>query len=673
MFPDGNESELQLFRGFIMLRVGIDTGGTFTDFIFYQDGEIHIMKIPSTPKNPAEAVLSGLNQWKGSPDGRQVIHGSTIATNTLLERKGAKTALITTMGFEDVLEIGRQTRSQLYNLFVRKTRPLVPGKLRFGVEERTLHTGETLKKLDVASVQDMVRKLKEEDVESIAICLLFSYANPHNELALLQGLKEMEIPVSVSHRILPEYREYERCSTTVVNAYVYPIVERYISYLETRITDGRLSIMQSNGGYISAKRAKEEPIRTVLSGPAAGVVGAFEIAKASGYSNIITLDMGGTSTDVSLCNAGLGITTESEISGVPVKVPMINIHTVGAGGGSIAHIDEGGSLRVGPQSAGADPGPVCYCRADNLTVTDANLYLGRLVPGYFLGGDRALCLDNAKKAFKKLASSLCISTQKTADGIIDVANATMEGAIRVVSMEKGYDPREFTLVSFGGAGGLHACALARGLSIPRVLIPKNPGLLSAYGMLLADVVKDYSQSVLIRIDELKTEEIDALFKPLIERGMDEMSREKISVGSLLLEKCVDMRYVGQSYEILVPFNEAYVARFNELHETVYGYSDEKRPYEIVNLRVRMVGGVSKPSLKKGRSKGESPASALVGQERVVYRGESIPFDLYLRERLCPGNRLEGPAILVEYSSTLFLPPDFTCDVDLYGNLILSPY
>ena len=654
-----------------MLRIGIDTGGTFTDFIFYQDGEIHIEKVPSTPENPAEAVLTGLKKWDGPLYNRQIIHGSTVATNTLLERKGAKTALITTGGFEDILEIGRQTRSRLYNLFIEKPKPLIPGKHRFGVEERTLHTGEILKEIDTASVEEIVQKIEKEGIESIAICLLFSYANPENELTLLEDVKKVKVPISVSHRILPEYREYERCSTIVVNAYISPIMDRYISHLETNMGDGHLSIMQSNGGYISARRAREEPIRTILSGPAAGVVGAFEVAKASGHKRIITLDMGGTSTDVSLCHSGLGITTESSIDNFPVKVPMIDIHTVGAGGGSIAYIDEGGSLRVGPQSAGADPGPVCYGKGRNLTVTDANLYLGRLLPDYFLGGNIVLDFNRVQKSIRRFASLLGISPQRAAQGIIEVANANMERAIRVVSIEKGYDPREFTLVSFGGAGGLHVCALAKSLSIPRVLIPENPGLLSAFGMLVSDVVKDYSQSVLINSEELEMEGINDLFKPMIDRGMDEISHENISKDGISIEKFMDMRYTGQSYEVSVPFGEDYIIKFNELHRKMYGYSDGERPCEIVNLRIRMVGLVLKPCLNKVRLKEGSAELALIDQKNVIYQGERIPFDLYHRGRLAPGNRLEGPAILVEYSSTLLLPPGYSCNVDNYGNLILE--
>ncbi|MDY6855966.1 MAG: hydantoinase/oxoprolinase family protein [Thermodesulfobacteriota bacterium] len=654
-----------------MFRVGIDTGGTFTDFILYRDGEIHIQKIPSSPKNPADAVLKGLKIWGNVSGERQVIHGSTVATNTLLERKGAKTALITTKGFEDILEIGRQNRPQLYSLDIDKMTPLVQKGYRFGVHERTIGTGEILNQADPESFADIIQKIQHEGIESIAICLLFSYANPENERIVYEGFEKTGISISVSHRILPEYREYERCSTTVVNAYISPIMERYISHLKANVGVGDLCIMQSNGGFISAKKAKEEPVRTVLSGPAAGVVGAFEVAKAAGYYKIVTLDMGGTSTDVSLCYENLMITTESSIDAIPIKIPMINIHTVGAGGGSIAFMDEGGSLRVGPRSAGADPGPVCYGRGVELTVTDANLYLGRLLPDYFLGGDMALDSIRVEEMMAGFGAQLNLSPHRVAEGIIEVVNAAMERAIRVVSIERGYDTREFTLVSFGGGGGLHACEVAKNLSIPQVLIPKNPGLLSAFGMLICDVVKDYSQSVLIRDEGIHFEEIEEMFAPLIEKGMDEMSAEHIPLERVTIDTSLDMRYLGQSYEISVLFKEDYIDRFNKLHKKAYGYIDEKRPCEIVNLRVRMKGNLSKPKLKEERLKNEDCASASLGQRMIFYKGESIPFEIFIREKLCAGNRVEGPAIILEYSSTVLVPPNFSCNVDRFGNLFMK--
>ncbi|MDY7034463.1 MAG: hydantoinase/oxoprolinase family protein [Thermodesulfobacteriota bacterium] len=654
-----------------MFRVGVDTGGTFTDFILHKDNEIHIRKIPSTPKNPADAVLKGLNIWKNVAGERQIVHGSTVATNTLLERKGAKTALITTKGFEDILEIGRQNRLHLYNLFVEKRTPLVHKRYRFGVDERTAHTGEILRKADPPSFHQTLLEIQEKGIESIAVCLLFSYANPHNECIICEMLERTGIPISVSHRILPEYREYERCTTTVVNAYISPKMEQYITYLEENIESRDLNIMQSNGGFISAKRAKEEPIRTILSGPAAGVIGAFDTAKEVGYDKIITLDMGGTSTDVSLCSGQPGITTESSIDSIPIKVPMINIHTVGAGGGSIAHIDEGGSLKVGPKSAGADPGPACYGRGEALTVTDANLYLGRLLSDSFLGGEMSLDSERVEILMREFASRLGLSPQRAAEGIIEVVNATMERAIRVVSIEKGHDTREFILVSFGGGGGLHACELAESLSIPRVLIPKNPGLLSAFGMLVADVVKDYSKSVLIRTDSTDMEEIEEIFQPLLDKGIKEMSSENISMENLVVERHVDMRYIGQSFEISVPFQKDSINDFNALHRSMYGYSDTERPCEIVNVRVRMVGAESRPKQKPRKLQGRSPESAPIEKRMVIYEGEHIPFDVCLREKLYPGNRVQGPAIIVEYSSTLLLPPDFFCDVDMYENLLIQ--
>ena len=673
-FPDRaafSDPPLYLWRDAIVFRVGIDTGGTFTDFILLKDGEVHILKVPSSPKNPADAVLKGLNKLGSGFGRRQIIHGSTVATNTLLERKGAKTALISTNGFEDVLEIGRQNRPHLYNLFVEKTPPLIDEGCRFGVDERTGHKGELLREMDPSSLHRTVQEITKRRIESIAVCLLFSYANPRNECIMYEVLKKTGIPISVSHKILSEYREYERCTTTVVNAYISPKMDRYISHLEENIKCGDLNIMQSNGGFISAKSAKEEPIRTILSGPAAGVIGAFNTAKTAGYSKIITLDMGGTSTDVSLCSQKPAITSESGMDSIPIRIPMINIHTVGAGGGSIARIDEGGSLRVGPKSAGADPGPACYGTGEALTVTDANLFLGRLLPDHFLGGGMCLHYDMVEKLMGELASGLGLSPQKAAEGIIEVVNATMERAIRVVSIEKGHDTRDFTLVSFGGGGGLHACEMAESLSIPRVLIPKNPGLLSAFGMLVADVVKDYSQSVLIMAEGNDMEAIERTFQPLLDKGVKEMYDEDIFPGSLVVERYLDMRYIGQSYEISVPFHKDYINDFNVLHRTMYGYSDAERPCEIVNIRVRMAGGVSKPKQNQGKLEGERPVSAMIGKRVVIYGGEHIPFEVYLREGLSPGNKVQGPAIIAEYSSTLLLPPGFFCDVDVYENLLIQ--
>ncbi|MFN3475949.1 MAG: hydantoinase/oxoprolinase family protein, partial [Candidatus Methylomirabilales bacterium] len=507
-------------------------------------------------------------------------------------------------------------------------------------------------------------------VESLAICLLFSYATPEHEKRIHRLAQELNIPISAYHRIIPEYREYERTSTTVVNAYVSPLLDRYIGHLEAAI-GGSLRIMQSNGGSISAKVAREEAVRTVLSGPAAGVVGGFHVAKAAGFSNVITFDMGGTSTDVSLCPGEIRTTAESSIAGCPIRVPMIDIHTVGSGGGSIAYLDEGGALRVGPESAGADPGPVCYGKGDRITVTDANLLLGRLDPDSFLGGRMKLDVERAEKAMGRFSRTVGLPPLEVAEGIVKVANATMEKAIRVISVERGFDPREFCLVSFGGAGGLHAFDLAKSLSIPQVLIPLNAGLLSAYGMLVADVVKDYSRSILIPSKEAPFEKLRELFRPLTERGLCEMREEGIPERRVRCFYFLDMRYIGQSYELTVPFTREYIARFHALHRQVYGSAKPEKDTEVVNLRLRVVGGTGKPVLPEVEEGSSDASSALLGERKVLYEGRWLQAKLYDRQILKAGNVILGPAVIVEPTATTFLPPDGLLRVDRFGNLLLS--
>ncbi len=654
-----------------VFRVGVDTGGTFTDFLILHEGKVTTHKVLSTPKNPAEAVLSGMSD-AGITGKKNVIHGSTVATNALLERKGVRTALITTKGFEDVLEIGRQTRPDIYNLFVVLPRPLVDSRYRYGVRERILFDGNVEKAPDPADIAAILSDIRSQDVESVAICLLHSYANPAHEEMITAMAGDLGLPVSVSHRILPEYREFERTSTTVVNAYVSPLMDRYISYLDQRIGEGTLRIMQSNGGSISAETAKRESVRTILSGPAGGVVGAYETARAAGITSVITFDMGGTSTDVALCDGAIRATTEATMAGFPVKVPMIDIHTVGAGGGSIARVDAGGALRVGPDSAGAEPGPVCYGKGEEITTTDANLHLGRLLPDFFLGGKMRLLPDRVEEPMRRLAERMRISPREAAEGIVHIANAAMERAIRVVSVEKGYDPREFTLVCFGGAGPLHACDLASSLSIPKVMVPKNPGLLSAFGMLLSDVIKDYSRTFLRKLSGLEPGEIESFFAPIEERALGEMREEGIPRNDVVVERFVDMRYTGQSYEITVPFGERFLADFHRMHHRMYGYLDERRETEIVNVRVRSTGRMEKPALPGKPEAGEGPRAAFEGIRRLVENGVVTEAAIYRRDDLQPANRIVGPAVIVEYSSTVYLPTGWKCRVDARENLVMTP-
>ncbi|MBI3731965.1 MAG: hydantoinase/oxoprolinase family protein, partial [Chloroflexi bacterium] len=459
--------------------LGVDIGGTFTDFVLLRNDQLVIHKLLSTPDDPSRALLEGVRDLRLASDG-EIIHGSTVATNALLERKGARTALLTTRGFADVIEIGRQNRLRLYDFAQSKPAPFVPPEWRFEVAERLDEQGRVLLPIDANDLNALGERLIAEQIESLAVCFLFSFLNPAHERAVRAAL---QIPyLSLSSDVLPEYREYERVSTTVINAYVAPIVARYVEQLEHGLAGRRLRMMQSNGGSIRATTAKSVAARTALSGPAGGVVGAFAAAQLAGFDQIITFDMGGTSTDVSLCAGEPLETSEGSIAGFPLRLPMLDIHTVGAGGGSLARVDAGGALRVGPESAGAKPGPACYGRGGaHVTVTDANLLLGRLAPGKFLGGRMRLDVPAAEAATDRLAQAMDCDRLTAAAGVVRVVNATMERAIRRVSIERGFDPREFTLVAFGGAGPMHACALAAALNIPRVLVPRHPGVLSALG------------------------------------------------------------------------------------------------------------------------------------------------------------------------------------------------
>ncbi len=488
-----------------LLRLAIDTGGTFTDCVWTDpvSGKLNMLKVFSTPADPSQAIVEAVRKIDHKGE-LVILHGTTVGTNTLLERKGARTALITTAGFEDAIEIGRQARPKLYDFFFDRIEPLVPADLRFGIEERTASDGEILTSPSTTDLESLASRVKAKQPESIAISLLFSFANPENEQAIAEAIKPLGVPLSISHQILPEFREYERTSTVVINAYLQPIMQCYLKNLEQRFsrveqrfsaaltqsrsaralapegprhsTHPRIFVMQSSGGITPLAAAACEPVRTVLSGPAGGVVGAAASARHSGFERIIAFDMGGTSTDVSLVEGAITTASHAEVAGLPIAVPMLDIHTVGAGGGSLARFDAAGVLRVGPESAGADPGPICYGRGTQPTVTDANLLLGRLQPTRFLGGDFTLDLDRTRRVtrewLKQQGSPLTV--EKFAAGVVRVVNATMEKAIRVVSIERGRDPRDYALVAFGGAGGLHACALAEALSIPYVIVPSPP-------------------------------------------------------------------------------------------------------------------------------------------------------------------------------------------------------
>ncbi|MBI5115135.1 hydantoinase/oxoprolinase family protein [Candidatus Poribacteria bacterium] len=663
-----------------MYSLGVDTGGTFTDFVLSDGRRIRVYKIPSTPQNPAAAFLKGVRELCHPAAPLFVTHGSTVATNALLERKGARVALVTTAGFESVLEIGRQNRPSLYDFEVEKPPPLVSRENIFGVHERALYDGTILNEPEKREIEAIAEAIIARHCESVAICFLHSYANPKNE-RLVEELIERSmrercgnspLPISVSHRVLPEYREYERFSTTTVNAYVSPKMSVYLGSIEKDLPEGvRLRVMQSNGGSMSASAARKAAAQTILSGPAGGVIGAFEVARTAGFEKVITLDMGGTSTDVGLCDGSVSLRTRSTVAGCPIGIPVVDIHTVGAGGGSIAWLDSAGSLRVGPQSAGAEPGPVCYGQGRSLTVTDANLCLGRLCASRFLGGRITLDFDRANEHMLKFANDLGIPADMAAEGILRVANATMERAIRVISVERGHDPRNFSLVAFGGAGPMHACDLARALCIPRIVIPRNAGVLSAFGLLIADVSRDFSKTVLLRAEDTSIPQLDTLFSPLEEQALEELTREGFSREEIILERRLDARYVGQSYEVTIPAGGDFLSCFHSEHLRLYGHSNGAWPVEIVNVRLAAAGRVEKPQFSPVEETRDSFCSAVVGKSRMVFGDLKVDAPIYDRSELHGGNRFRGPALVVEMSATTVVTPEFEAGVDSYGNIIMT--
>lgn len=648
------------------MRIAIDTGGTFTDCVFLADGGLRVLKVPSTPADPGAAVLSAVRQIAGN-QGAEVRHGTTVGTNAILERKGARIAFVTTAGFEDTIAIGRQARPKLYDWDWVKQEPLAPVSMRFGVKERVSAEGEILLAPDGKDLKRLRAAIEAAGAEAVAISLLFSFANSSNEQAVASMLRELAIPLSVSHEVLPEFREFERASTVCVNAYLQPKMQTYLGGLDSSLkAEGRtLQVMQSSGGITPAFSAAREPVRTILSGPAGGVIGAKEVALTAGYSRILTLDMGGTSTDVAVMDveAGLRISTESQILGMPVSVPMLDIHTVGAGGGSLASFDRGGALKVGPESAGADPGPACYGRGEEPTVTDANLVLGRLDEDNFLGGNMHLDCSRAATALERRRGSVA-SVEEFAEGIVRLSNAHMESALRKISVERGHDPRDFVLLSFGGAGPLHACALAKALHMRGVLIPNHPGALSAYGILASDVVRDYSRTVMLGPED----DIERHFRELEAVGQSQMEAEGFRASAL---RSLDLRYAGQGFELAIDWSDDFRTAFHREHKRRYGYSDDKREIEVVNVRVRMVFGAEKIPVHRRELKSGNGQTALLKRKRIFHEGEPVEACVYDRERLLAGDNFPGPAIVVEYSATTFIPPDFMASVDAFSNLFVT--
>ena len=663
------------------VRVGVDTGGTFTDFVFEAKGRLEIFKLASTPSDPSRAIAAGLQtiaQKTGvALKNLEVVHGTTVGTNALIERRGARTALVTTRGFEDVVVIGRQARPELYNLGVVKPPPLVPDNLRFGLAGRVTASGEIIEEMDETALAALLARLRRAKVESVAICLLFSFVNPEFEKRIAEVLSVLDIPLSVSYQILPEYREFERTSTVTINAYLQPLMGTYLQRLATNTRS--LRVMQSSGGSISALVAAREPVRTILSGPAGGVVGALRAARAAGLEKIITFDMGGTSTDVALCGRdGLRMTNEASVAGLPVAVPVMDIHTVGAGGGSIARVDDGGSLRVGPESAGADPGPACYGRSLLPTVTDAHVVLGHFGGGGLLGGDFDLDEARSQKAMAQLASDMSkvagrqITAIEAAQGVLVVANTNMERALRRISVERGFDSREFALLPFGGAGGLHAVELAQALRIPQIIVPNSAGALSAIGVLTADVVKDQSRTTMLEVSPGVEKKLDQTFKEMERTAAVALRREGFPPRKQRHERSLALRYKGQSFELEIKRTGGNIAaEFHRAHQERYGYAQEANVVEIVSARVRSSGIVEKIVEQRSVKSTGKPFSKSSKTVNAYLDGKKQETLVFNRAELSAGARLGTPCIVTEYSSTTLIPAGMRAKVDSYGNLIIQ--
>lgn len=680
-----------------MYRIGIDVGGTFTDVTLLNadTGKYYTYKLSSTPHDQLVAIMNGTKEILelyniSARDVNYFGHGTTVATNIIIERKGAKTALLTTRGFRDILEIGRQTRPSLYNLFEEKPETLVKRSLRRELNERVRSDGSVAKAIEPKEIIAALEKIKQEGVESLAVCFLFSFLNSENEKAVEDCIKQVwpEVYYSLSSAILPEFREFERLSTTVINSYLGPKMKIYIDNMQERVKEVGVTvepyITQSNGGVMSISSTVETPVQTALSGPSAGVVGAIYVAESAGFKNIITYDMGGTSTDVSLVNNGTAeYTTKRKVCGLPSGVPMIDVHAVGAGGGSIARVDSAGALKVGPESAGSVPGPACYgLGGDNPVVTDANLVLGRINPKHFLGGRMQIKAKYAEKAIReKVAGKLGMSVEEAAQGIIRVVNSNMSRAIRVITVERGYNPSDFTLVAYGGAGPLHAVHLAQDMGIKTVLIPSAPGVLCAFGLLTADIKKSYVKTWLSKYDEAGPELLNSIFKPLIKQGNAWLASENVPEANRKFNNIVEMRYIGQNYELQVSVRSGAISQsdFEELktkffkeHEKNYGYFNPTAPVQFVNFRTEAIGIVAKPNLATIEKMTDNIKKALI-ETREVYFAETGTIDcpVYDRYKIGQIDRVQGPCIIEQMDSTTVIPPNTHFKVDCYGNIIVT--
>ncbi len=650
------------------MRVAVDTGGTFTDFVAIHEGRLLSHKVSSTPKDPSQAVMEGLRELGiKAPD--VLLHGTTVGTNAFLTRRGAKVLLVTTAGFEDILFIGRQNRPRLFDFWVTKPAPILKRSQIVGLYERMSPQGEVLTPLCTKDLDLLRRLLAEGRFEAVAVSFLHSYANPLHERRVKEHLAELGIHVSISSEVLPEFREFERTSTTILNAYLFPVIARYVQQLRRKLKGTKIFLMQSSGGLMPIEALTRRAVATLLSGPAAGVYGAYSLGQMLGVSKLITLDMGGTSTDVSLCNGGPTYTSNYELEGYPICLKMIDIHTIGAGGGSLAYFDRAGALRVGPQSAGADPGPVCYARGGTQpTVTDANLVLGRILPHRFLGGRLSLAKEAAVKALGKLAAQHGFEIEELAQGIIQIVNTNMEQAIKKVSVDRGMDPKDFTLFCFGGAGGLHATALARNLRMSQILIPRLSGVLSALGLLMARPAFSFSRSVFFSGPQVSMEYLAPLLEELAEEALREVARYGYKRETLQAEAEVDLRYQGQSHELTVPFDMRFQERFHQMHKRLYGYSLPVSPLEAVAVRVHLF--TEPPTIELPKIQGQ----VLKPAERtrvIVEETQEEDVDVYRWGSLPPEAELKGPVIIVGSYATVWVEPGWRVFTDIYGNLWLK--
>ena len=689
-------------------RLGVDIGGTFTDLVMMDEasGELRLVKMASTPSDPSVGFMStverALRESEVSPsEVSYSVHGTTVATNAIIEGKGARAALVATGGFRDVLEIARQIRPRLYDIFCDKPKPLIARNLCFGVPERLNYAGQVIDALDEDAVREVARKIKAQGVESVAVCLLHSYVNPVNEKRVREIIQE-EIPavfLSISSELCPEMREYFRASTTAINAVVIPIVSRYVGQLEARLSDIGIAVglhlMTSAGGIMSSDVAKREPVHLIESGPAAGVIATSYLGELTGRRNVISFDMGGTTAKVGLVEngapkispyfeVGSSAAAESNASGYPVRTPVIDLVEIGAGGGSIAWVDPGGALRVGPQSGGADPGPACYGKGqEEPCITDANLLLGRLNADYFIGGEQKLYPDSAEAAVEGLADKLGLSVLEVANGIVEIANANMIGAVRKISVQRGFDPREFVLVAFGGAGPMHANALARELQIPRLLIPMSPGVTSALGLLVSDLKHDYVQAYHQNMELLDFKYLNDCFSELESQARQVLASENVAAEDVSFLHHMDMRYIGQGYELKIEIPnrelksgdvETINASFYKEHERAYGYAAESEPTEVVVLRLTAIGKIKRPKLRQlGKGNGNGAGEA-IKNERPVYfaeAGKAVPCKVYDRYQLKWGDTIWGPAIVEEVDSTVVIHPDYRAEIDVYGNILIQ--